>query len=109
MGAAQSRRILDQNPKYRPQLPGDGLMTPSTSDVPVCRSKLAISSAQFVEQPRILDGDDRLISEVVTNSICLSVKGSTFSLYKMKTPTRSSPRNIGTPSSVRMGSVSRRA
>ena len=31
---------------------------------------------QFVEQPRVLDGDDGLRREVLTSSICLSVKGS---------------------------------
>ena len=33
--------------------------------------------AQFVEQPRVLDGDDGLGGEVLTSSICLSVKGRT--------------------------------
>ena len=32
---------------------------------------------QFVEQPRVLDGDDGLGGEVFTSSICLSVKGRT--------------------------------
>ena len=32
---------------------------------------------QFVEQPRVLDGDDGLGGEILTRSICLSVKGRT--------------------------------
>ena len=33
--------------------------------------------AQFVEQSRVLDGDDGLRAKFCTNSICLSVKGRT--------------------------------
>ena len=33
--------------------------------------------AQFVEQPRVLDGDDRLGGEILHQPICLSVKGRT--------------------------------
>ena len=40
--------------------PGDELMTLKTSDVAVVVQQLA----QFVEQPRVLDGDDSLRSEV---------------------------------------------
>src|SRR5262249_18332819 len=44
-----------------------------------------------IEQARVLDGDNRLVCEkVVTSSILFSVKGSTFSFHKIKTPTRSS-------------------
>ena len=32
---------------------------------------------QFVEQPRVLDGDDGLTAKFFTNSICLSVNGRT--------------------------------
>ena len=42
--------------------PGDELMTLRTSDVAVCCSN---DSAQFVEQPRVLDGDDGLRGEVL--------------------------------------------
>ena len=42
--------------------PGDELMTRSTSDVAVCCSN---DLAQFVKQPRILDGDNGLCSEVL--------------------------------------------
>ena len=40
--------------------PGELLMTWSTSDVAVCCSS---EFAQFVEQPRVLDGDHRLVGE----------------------------------------------
>ena len=33
--------------------------------------------AQLGEQPRVLDGDDRLGGEILTKAICLSVKGRT--------------------------------
>ena len=51
--------------------PGELLMTLSTSEVAVCCSQRL---AQFVEQPRVLDGDDGLRGEVCSSSICLSVK-----------------------------------
>ena len=41
--------------------PGDELMTLSTSEVAVCCSS---DLAQFVEQPRVLDGDHGLGGEV---------------------------------------------
>ena len=40
--------------------PGDELMTRSTSDVAVCCSS---DLPQFIEQPRVLDGDDGLGGE----------------------------------------------
>ena len=47
----------------------DLLITCSSSDVPVCCSNASVRSsgalAQFVEQPRVLDGDDGLGSEVL--------------------------------------------
>ena len=33
--------------------------------------------AQFVEQARVLDGDDGLAGEILTSSICFSVNGCT--------------------------------
>ena len=42
--------------------PGELEMTLSTSDVAVCCSS---DSPQFVEQPRVLDGDDGLGGEVL--------------------------------------------
>ena len=56
-------------------------MTWSTSEVAVCCSSDSVRSvgalAQFVEQPRVLDGDDAWAAKFVTSSICLSVKGRT--------------------------------
>ena len=49
-------------------------MTLSTSAVAVCCCR---RFAQLVEQPSILDGDDGLLGEVLTSSICLSVNGRT--------------------------------
>ena len=49
--------------------PGDELITRSTSEVAVCCSKIFAeiggALAQFVEQPRILDGDDGLGGKVL--------------------------------------------
>ena len=50
-------------------------MTLSTSEVAVCCSS---DSAQLVEQPGVLDGDDGLVGESVTSSICLSLNGRTM-------------------------------
>ena len=56
-------------------------MTLSTSAVAVCCcsdfAQIVGAFAQFLEQPRVLDGDHRLLGEVATSSICLSVNGRT--------------------------------
>ena len=52
--------------------------------------------AQFIEQPRVLDGDDGLGGEVLTSSICLSVKGRTSWRYTVKKPTNLLFFSIGT-------------
>ena len=57
--------------------------------------------AQFVEQPRVLDGDDGLGSEVLTSAICLSVKGRTSWRDKVNTPINSFSFSIGTARNVR--------
>ena len=36
---------------------------------------LQVDFAQFVEQPRVLDGDHGLVGKVVTRAICLSANG----------------------------------
>ena len=51
----------------------DRLITLSTSAVAVCCS----ATAQLVEQPRVLDGDNCLCGEFCSSSICFSVKGRT--------------------------------
>ena len=46
--------------------PGELAMTCSTSDVAVCRSSAPVSlRSQFIEQPRVLDGDDGLGGEIL--------------------------------------------
>ena len=42
--------------------PGDDEITPSTSDVAVCRSS---DFAQFGQEPRVLDGDHGLRGEIL--------------------------------------------
>ena len=49
-------------------------------------AKLIGALAQLIEQPRVLDGDYRLISKIVTNSICLSVNGRTSWRLRNNTP-----------------------
>ena len=75
-------------------------MTCSTSDVCrllfQCLGKVGGALAQFVEQPRVLDGDDGLGGEVLTNAICLSVKGRTSWRYMQTAPTSSFSFSIGT-------------
>ena len=62
-------------------------MTCSTSDVAVCCSNASVRSvlskvggalAQFVEQPRVLDGDDGLGGEVLDQLDLLIGKGANF-------------------------------
>ena len=66
--------------KPRSNSPGEVLMTCSTSDVAVCCSndshEIVGALSQFVEQPRVLDGDDGLGGEILTKAICLSVKAA---------------------------------
>ena len=64
------------SPTYRAPLQVKRRAADDLEDVG-CGSLLLQRLAQFVEQPRVLDGDDGLSGEVLTNSICLSVKGRT--------------------------------
>ena len=48
--------------------------------------EVARALMQLVEQPRVLDGDDGLIGEGLTSSICLSVKGRTCFRASVITP-----------------------
>ena len=57
--------------------------------------------AQLVEQPRVLYGDDGLIGEVLTSSICLSVKGRTSWRYTVKEPISLFSFSMGTARIVR--------
>ena len=86
--------------------PGDELMTSSTSEVAVCCSQrlaqIIRATTQFLEQARILDGDDGLLCEVgQTDSICLSLKRRTSCRKIAITPTSSFSRSIGTMAIVR--------
>ena len=56
---------------------------------------------QFVEQPRVLDGDDGLSGEVRDSSICCSEKGRTSRRFNMIAPIRSPSFSIGTERNVR--------
>ena len=58
--------------------------------------------AQFVEQPRVLDGDDGLIGEVSDQRDLLSVKGRTSCRYTMSAPISSFSFSMGTATNVRM-------
>ena len=57
-------------------------MTLSTSAVAVCCSNASVSSVvrstQFVQQPRVLDGDNRLSSEVVDQRDLLVIEWTHF-------------------------------
>ena len=65
---------------------GGCLLLQCLREVGCALGKVSGSLAQFVEQPRILDGDDRLGGEVLTNAICLSVKGRTSWRYRENAP-----------------------
>ena len=66
VGFADAGSILQHRLNTDSSSPVDELMTRSTSAVAVCCSAIGeISYAQFVEQPRILDGDDRLGGKVL--------------------------------------------
>ena len=54
------------------------MMTFSTSAVAVCCSSVRSSRAQFVEQPRVLDGDDGLRGEVCDQLNLFVGEGTNF-------------------------------
>ena len=56
---------------------------------------------QFVEQPRVLDGDDRLGGEVRYQCDLLFGKGANFLAVKVNAPISSFSFSIGTPNKVR--------
>ena len=62
--------------------PGELEITRSTSDVAVCCSsnfgEVGGALAQFVEQPRVLDGDDGLGGEILYQFDLLVSKGTNF-------------------------------
>ena len=73
------------------------LMTLSTSAVAVCCWR---RFAQLVEQPRVLDGDDRLRSEVLDQLDLLIGEWPHFLAINEIAPTSSSSLSIGTANSV---------
>ena len=81
VGAAEPRRRLDQRIEHRPQVEGraaDDLEHVRGRGLLLQRfAEIVGALAQFVEQPRVLDGDDGLRGEILTSSICLSVNGRT--------------------------------
>ena len=72
------------------RLPGDKLMTCNTSVVAVWRSsdfsEIIGALTQFVEQPRILDGDDGLSGEVPDQFDLLVGEGTDFLAGQGKGP-----------------------
>ena len=64
---AQPRGALDERVEHRLESVGDEAMTRRTSAVAVCCSsaslRLAVALLQLLEQPGVLDGDDRLVGE----------------------------------------------
>ena len=62
-------------------------MTSSTSEVAVCCSSDSVSlrALQLVEQPRILDGDDRLGGEVLDQFDLLVGEGTNLLAVKRRT------------------------
>ena len=83
IGCAKPRRQFDQRIEHGLQIEGraaddlehvggGGLLLQRFASAP--RALL-----HLVEQPRVLDGDHRLVGEGLTSSICLSVKGRTSS------------------------------
>ena len=65
-----------------------------------CLGELPALVLDFVEQPHVLDRDHRLVGEVVSSSICLSVNGCTRSANNEYTD-RAPSRRSGTPRTVR--------
>ena len=81
LGLADARRIFQHGLEDRLQLAGragDDLQHLRRRGLLLQRlGEIVGALAQLVEQPRVLDGDDGLRGEVVTSSICFSVKGCT--------------------------------
>ena len=75
IGVAKPRRRFDQRVEHGLQIEGraaDHLEHVGGGGLLLQRL------AQLVEQARVLDGDDGLVGEVLTSSICLSVNGSHY-------------------------------
>ena len=76
-------------------------MTWSTSEVAVCCSSASVRSVgaltQFVEQPRVLDGDDGLGSEVLDQRDLLISERTNFLAVNDERPISLFSFSIGTP------------
>ncbi len=66
-----------------------------------CLRKFARAGLHLVEQPHVFNRDHRLVSKVVTRSICCWVNGWTLVRVKNRTPIGVPSRNSGTPTVVR--------
>ena len=49
-------------------------------------AQLAVALLQLLEQPSVLDGDDRLVANVSSSAICCSVNGRTSVRCSVRTP-----------------------
>ena len=81
LGLADARRVLQHGLEHRLQFArrtGDDLQHLGGRGLLLQRlGEIVGALAQFVEQPRVLDGDDGLAAKFCTSSICLSVNGRT--------------------------------
>ena len=81
-------------------------MTWSTSDVAVCCSNASVRSVctlpQFVEQPRVLDGDDRLGGEARDECDLPVGEGATSRRWMQMMPISTFSLSMGTAMTVRM-------
>ena len=83
LGASQSRAALSaMASSTRWRSVGDEAMTRSTSAVAVCcssasRAGRSVALLQLLEQPGVLDGDDRLVGERLQQRDLRSVNGRT--------------------------------
>ena len=81
LGLADARRVLQHGIEHRLKLArraADDLQHLRGRGLLLQRlAQIVGALLQFVEQPRVLDGDDGLGGEVLSSSICLSVNGRT--------------------------------
>ena len=101
MGRTRPRRCASRSPAW-PETgsarrgAGDDL---STSEVAVCCSQQIF--AQLVEQPRVLDGDDGLVGEILDQLDLLVGERANFLAIDDDSRPASSSLSIGTPTIVR--------
>ena len=104
VGYAKSRRRFRKGMKDRRQIEGGA----ADDFQHVCRRGLLLQRfTQFVEQPRVLDGDDRLGGEVLDQLDLLIGEGSNFLAVNVNAADQFSSFSIGTPKMVRTPPTSR--